>query len=239
MPSAGARNSGRRCGRYCPRGTPGPVSAMVTSAHARRAARAAPRSAALGREGDRIVDDVLQHGLDHLLVGVDDDARAAMWPSRPSCRSAIASAWACSRPMSSIERSTAVARRVDEIGGRLVEPAGGGDETVEAIERALDQADGALAARDCRRRSRGCSGSSDCRMTAIGVLKACALSSAARRMSRAEASSAATMRSNSAATTASSGTRSRRRRRRRGGARGSRGRARRSGAGRGARPRRC
>ena len=48
-------------------------------------------------------------------------------------------------------------------------------------------------------------GSSDWRMTAIGVLKAWALSSAVRRMSAAERCKASTMRSNSAATSASSG----------------------------------
>ena len=49
------------------------------------------------------------------------------------------------------------------------------------------------------------SGSRDWRITAIGVLKACALSSAARRIAAAERLSASTMRSNSAATSASSG----------------------------------
>ena len=49
------------------------------------------------------------------------------------------------------------------------------------------------------------SGSSDWRITAIGVLKACALSSAARRIAAAEPCSTCTIRSNSAATSANSG----------------------------------
>ena len=72
-PAGGSRTGARRCARDRPAGTPGPSSTMVRSAHPPVAAQRHADAAALGRDADGVVDDVLDHRLQQVLAGAHDD----------------------------------------------------------------------------------------------------------------------------------------------------------------------
>src|SRR5258708_20696098 len=98
-----------------------------------------------GREGGRVVEYVLDNGLDHLLIGTNENPRRNVAEQGyVALRRAVGM-----RANETDEEARKVkirSSRIDQIGGRLVKPSGRGDQAVEFIERAFDQAERARGA---------------------------------------------------------------------------------------------
>ena len=132
--------------------------------------------AAARREADGIFQNVLQYHLQHALAGAH---------VRPIVEMADQADVAAREDLAEIERRLAdkvgevgrYARRLDQVGGAVVEALRGVDQSEQADERGIDDLD----ARRARCSSAGTAlrtGDSDDWIAASGVLKACALSSA-------------------------------------------------------------